>query len=75
MAQMPNISGVAWSADESSYHPILFVQGSPVQVSKTSHPLLFAGIDDHKEGVLRACCARIRRSGHRAAEQRSPKLP
>jgi len=31
MAQMPNISGVAWSVDESSYHPILFVQGSPVQ--------------------------------------------
>jgi hypothetical protein len=31
MAQMPNISGVAWSVDESSYHPTLFVQGSPVR--------------------------------------------
>ncbi len=31
MAQMPNISGVAWSADEGSYHPTLFAQGSPVR--------------------------------------------
>jgi hypothetical protein len=31
MAQMPNVSGVAWSVDESSYHPTLFVQGSPVR--------------------------------------------
>jgi hypothetical protein len=31
MAQMPNIAGVAWSVDESSYHPTLFVQGSPVR--------------------------------------------
>ncbi len=30
MAQMPNISGVAWSADEGRYHPTIFVQGSPV---------------------------------------------
>jgi hypothetical protein len=30
MAKMPNISGVAWSADEGSYHPTLFAQGSPV---------------------------------------------
>jgi hypothetical protein len=30
MAQMPNVSGVAWSVDEGSYHPTLFVQGSPV---------------------------------------------
>jgi hypothetical protein len=31
MAQMPNVSGVAWSVDESNYHPTLFVQGSPVR--------------------------------------------
>jgi hypothetical protein len=31
MAQAPNISGVAWSADERSYRPTLFVQGSPVR--------------------------------------------
>jgi hypothetical protein len=30
MAQMPKISGAAWSVDEGSYHPIIFVQGSPV---------------------------------------------
>ena len=30
MAQMPNISGVAWSIDEGSYQPTIFVQGSPV---------------------------------------------
>jgi hypothetical protein len=30
MAQMPNISGVAWSIDEGSYRPTIFVQGSPV---------------------------------------------
>jgi hypothetical protein len=30
MAQLPNISGAAWSADERNYHPTLFVQGSPV---------------------------------------------
>jgi hypothetical protein len=30
MAQAPDISGVAWSADERSYRPTLFVQGSPV---------------------------------------------
>jgi hypothetical protein len=30
MAQHPDIAGVAWSADEGSYHPTLFVQGSPV---------------------------------------------
>jgi hypothetical protein len=29
MARSPDISGVAWSADESKYHPTLFVQGSP----------------------------------------------
>jgi len=31
MAQMPDISGAAWSADEENYHPTLFVQGSPVR--------------------------------------------
>jgi hypothetical protein len=31
MAQMPNISGVAWSADEGRYHPTLFAQGSGVK--------------------------------------------
>ena len=31
MAQMPYISGVAWSADEGRYHPTLFVQGSGVK--------------------------------------------
>ena len=31
MAHAPDISGVAWSADESSYRPTLFVQGSPVR--------------------------------------------
>jgi hypothetical protein len=31
MAQPPDISGVAWSADERSYRPTLFVQGSPVR--------------------------------------------
>jgi hypothetical protein len=31
MAQMPNVSGVAWSVDESSYHPTLFVQGTPLR--------------------------------------------
>lgn len=30
MAQLPDISGVAWSADEARYHPSLFVQGAPV---------------------------------------------
>jgi hypothetical protein len=30
MAQMPNISGAAWSIDEGSYHPTIFMQGSPV---------------------------------------------
>jgi hypothetical protein len=30
MAHKPNISGAAWSVDESSYHPTIFVQGSPV---------------------------------------------
>jgi hypothetical protein len=38
MAQMPNVSGVAWSADESSYHPTLFVQGSSVR-EISSHSL------------------------------------
>jgi hypothetical protein len=31
MAQAPDISGVAWSANERSYRPTLFVQGSPVR--------------------------------------------
>jgi hypothetical protein len=31
MAQMPDISGAAWSADEENYHPTFFVQGSPVR--------------------------------------------
>jgi hypothetical protein len=30
MAQLPDIAGVAWSVDEGSYHPTLFVQGSPI---------------------------------------------
>jgi hypothetical protein len=30
MAHMPNISGAAWSVDEATYHPTIFVQGSPV---------------------------------------------
>jgi hypothetical protein len=38
MAQMSNVSGVAWSADESSYHPTLFVQGSSVR-EISSHSL------------------------------------
>jgi hypothetical protein len=31
MAGMANISGAAWSPDESRYHPTVFVQGSPVR--------------------------------------------
>jgi hypothetical protein len=31
MAQLPNIAGVAWSSDEMSYSPSLFVQGSAVR--------------------------------------------
>jgi hypothetical protein len=31
MAQMPNVSGAAWSADEARYQPTLFAQGSPVR--------------------------------------------
>ena len=31
MAPKPNISGVAWSPDEGSYRPSLYVQGSPVR--------------------------------------------
>ena len=31
MAPKPNISGVAWSRDEGSYRPTLYVQGSPVR--------------------------------------------
>ncbi len=31
MAQMPDISGAAWSPDEARYQPTLFVQGSPVR--------------------------------------------
>lgn len=30
MAQRRNITGVAWSTDESRYHPTLFVQGVPI---------------------------------------------
>ena len=30
MAQIPKISGVAWSPDERSYRPTLYVQGSAV---------------------------------------------
>ena len=30
MAQLPSISGAAWSVDEGRYHPIIFVEGSPV---------------------------------------------
>jgi hypothetical protein len=31
MAQMPNISGAAFSVDEKNYQPTIFVQGSPVR--------------------------------------------
>ena len=31
MAQMPDVSGVAWSPDEANYHPTVFFQGSPVR--------------------------------------------
>ncbi len=31
MAERPNISGVAWSEDERSYRPSVFIQGSPVR--------------------------------------------
>ena len=31
MAQMPNISGVAWSPDEGSYRPSFYAQGAPVR--------------------------------------------
>ena len=31
MAQMPHISGVAWSRDEGSYRPTFYAQGSPVR--------------------------------------------
>jgi hypothetical protein len=31
MAQMPDISGAAWSADEENYHPTFFVQGLSVR--------------------------------------------
>lgn len=31
MAQLPNISGVAWSRDERSYRPTQFDQGAPVR--------------------------------------------
>jgi hypothetical protein len=31
MAQTPDISGIAWSADESRYRPTLFVQGWPLR--------------------------------------------
>ena len=30
MAKKPNITGVAWSPDESRYQPTLFVQGAPI---------------------------------------------
>ena len=30
MAEMPSISGAAWSVDEGNYHPTLFAEGSPV---------------------------------------------
>jgi hypothetical protein len=33
MAQLPDIAGVAWSVDEGSYHPTLFVQGSAVAMT------------------------------------------
>jgi hypothetical protein len=31
MAEMPNISGAAWSSDEAHYQPTLFAQGAPVK--------------------------------------------
>jgi hypothetical protein len=36
IAQMPNVSGAAWSPDEARYQPTLFAQGSPAR------PVLFA---------------------------------
>ena len=30
MAKLPHVSGAAWSRDEASYRPTLFVQGAPV---------------------------------------------
>ena len=30
MAQLPSIAGAAWLVDEGRYHPIIFVEGSPV---------------------------------------------
>lgn len=30
MAQIPSISGVAWSPDEAYYHPTLYVPGAPI---------------------------------------------
>jgi hypothetical protein len=38
MAQMPHISGVAWSADEANYHPTLFEQGAPVREGSFGSP-------------------------------------
>lgn len=38
MAGLPNIAGVAWSADEGSYHPTLFIQGSPAPVPRRPLP-------------------------------------
>lgn len=31
MAQLPNVSGAAWSPDEARYQPTLFAQGSPAR--------------------------------------------
>ena len=38
MAQLPDISGVAWSPDEGRYRPTLFVQGSPLRQVPFGHP-------------------------------------
>ncbi len=43
MAELPNIAGVAWSADEATYHPTLFVQGSPAPVPR--RPLAYRRSD------------------------------
>jgi hypothetical protein len=43
MAELPNVAGVAWSADEASYHPTLFVQGSPAPAPR--RPLAYRRSD------------------------------
>jgi hypothetical protein len=37
MAQLPNISGAAWSPDEARYQPTLFAQGAPVRYAALAY--------------------------------------